>query len=100
MMTKEEFYHYINRGRYPKYLPEQIKEGIPENNCSAIVLTSSNKVLLAKYEHGKWQQAHFTSAADNGIYPSQEIYYSDIEDDIIYWTDGQAKDRSRGQNDD
>ena len=95
-MTKEEFFNKINIGRFPKYVLSQIKEGKPEKDCSAIVCTESESILLAKYEYGKWQQAHFTSAtsATSG-YPSQSIYYTDIKEDIIYWTDGKAEDRTK-----
>ena len=30
-------------------------------------------------------------------YPSQNIYYTDIKENVIYWTDGEAKDRTREQ---
>lgn len=94
-MTKEEFYKNVNRGRYPKYVFEQIKEGCPEHDCSAIVCTESDKVILAKYENGKWQQVHFTSTRWSA---PQKIYYDDIEEGIKYWTDGEATDCSRKQN--
>lgn len=92
-MTKEEFYKQVNKGRYPKYVFSQIKEGIPDHDCTALVYTSSDNVVIAKYENGKWQQAHFTSAK----FGKQKIYYDDIEEDVIYWTDGTAKDYSRKQ---
>lgn len=93
-MTKEEFYKQINKGMYPKYVFSQIKEGTPKKNCSSIVCTASDRLLLAKYQDGKWKQAHFptTEYRDN-----QEIYYTDIDEDIVYWTDGEAEDRSRKQ---
>lgn len=86
-MTKEEFIERVNEGRYPKYVLSQIKEGEPSENCSAIVCTLSNKILLAKYENGKWSQACFTTP---GGYTSQRIYYIDINEDIRYWTEGEA----------
>lgn len=92
-MTKEEFFNKINRGRFPKYVLSQIKERKPEKDCSAIVCTESESILLAKYEYGKWQQAHLTSATSG--YLSQSIYYTDIKEDIIYWTDGEAEDKTK-----
>jgi len=94
-MTKEEFLHEINAGRYPKYILSQIKEGKPEKDCSSIVCTSSNNIVLAKYENGKWHQAHFRTATF--VYPSQSIYYTSIKEDVIYWTKGEAKDITRKQ---
>lgn len=97
-MTKEEFYERVNIDRYPKYVFDQIQDGTPENDCAAIVCTESDKILLAKYEDGKWRQAHFTSPSrDYCGTSSQSIYYADIKEDIIYWTDGDAKDYSRKQ---
>lgn len=93
-MTKEEFYKQINKGRYPKYAFSQIKEGTPKKNCSSIVCTASDRLLLAKYQYGKWEQAHF-STTEYGC--KQGIYYTDINEDIVYWIDGEAEDRSREQ---
>ena len=92
-MTKKEFLYQINRWRCPKYILSQIKGGQPKKDCSAIICTASDRILLAKYENGKWQQACFTHATSG--YPSQNIYYTDIKDNVIYWTDGEAKDYSR-----
>ena len=91
-MTAGQFYEQINRGRYPKYIFSQIKEGTPEHDCVALVCTSSDNILIAKYENGKWQQAHFTSTKFGG---RQEIYYDDIEGEVIYWTDGTPEDYSK-----
>jgi hypothetical protein len=52
--------------------------------------------LLAKYQYGKWEQACFSTTEYGG---KQEIYYTDIDEDIVYWTDGKAEDRSREQFD-
>ena len=97
-MIKEEFYKQVNKGRYPKYVLSQIKEGKPEKDCSSIVCTASGSMLLAKYENGIWQQAHFSGSCSG--YPSQHIYYTDIKEDVIYWTDGEAEDTTREQNSD
>ena len=94
-MTKEEFYKQVNYGRCPKYVFSQIKEETPEHDCAAIVCTKSGKTMIAKYENGKWQQAHFTSAKFRG---RQEIYYDDITEKVVYWTDGKAEDYSRRQH--
>lgn len=88
-MTKEEFLERINRSRYPKYVLSQIKEGTPDHDCVALVCTSSDNLAISKYENGKWKQAHFTSTKFGG---KQEIYYDDIEGDVIYWTDGAPED--------
>lgn len=96
-MTKEEFYKQVNRGRYPKYVLSQIKEGKPKIDCSTIVCTASDKILLAKYENCNWYQACFTKGCD---YISQHIYYKDIKEDVIYWIDGKAEDTTRKQFDD
>lgn len=96
-MTKEEFYKQINKGRYPKYVFSQIKEGTPKKDCSSIVCTESDKLLLARYQYGKWEQACFSTTEYGG---KQEIYYTDIDEDIVYWTDGAAEDCSREQFDD
>ena len=96
-MTKQEFYKKVNWERYPKYVFSQIKEGKTEKDCSAIICTASDKMFLAKYEDGIWRKACFTST-DRCIYnfvPSQRIYYTDIAEDVIYWTDGKAEDYSR-----
>lgn len=90
-MKKEKFYEIINFGRYPKYALSQIKEGKPTKNCVSIVCTASGNILYAMYENGKWYQTYFTSA------PDQRIYCLDINEDVIFWTDGEAKDRSREQ---
>lgn len=95
-MTKEEFYQQINRSRFPKYTFSQIKEGIPDHDCVALICTSSDHVIIGKYENDKWRQVCFTSTK-NG--QRQEIYYVDIESDVIYWTDGPAEDTSRAQRD-
>lgn len=89
-MTKNEFHRQINQGRYPKFLFSQIKEGVPKKDCSSIVCTTSDRLLLAKYQYGKWEQAHF-STTEYG--DKQEIYYTDINENIVYWTDGEAEDR-------
>lgn len=91
-MEKEEFFEHINRSRYPKYLFSQIKEGTPDHDCVALVCTSSDNVLIAKYENSKWQQACFTSPNE---YTKQETYYVDINGDVVYWTDGKPEDCSR-----
>ncbi len=97
-MTKEEFYKRVNQGRYPKYYLSQIKKGgKPQKECSAIICTETDHILLAKYENGSWQQAHFTSAATGPGYSSQSIYYTAIHEKVIYFTDGKAKDSSRPQ---
>ena len=93
-MTKEEFYKRVNEGRYPKYVLSQIKEGKPEKDCSTIVCTASDKILLAKYENCNWYQACFTNAS---YYTPQRIYYIDIKEDVIYWIKGEAKDKTRKQ---
>ena len=90
-MTKEEFYKQVNFGCYPKYVLSQIKEGKPTKDCSSIVGTASGNIMLAKYENGKWYQACFTSA------PDQRMYYTRINEDVIFWTDGEAEDTSREQ---
>lgn len=90
-MTKEQFYKAVNNGRYPKYVFSQIKEGNPTKDCASIVCTVSGNILLAKYENGKWYQACFTSA------PDQRIYYMRINEDVIFWTDGEPEDKSRKQ---
>ena len=79
-MTKEEFYKQVNKGRYPKYVLSQIKEGKPKKDCSTIVCTASDKILLAKYENCKWHQACFTSGSYDTL---QHIYYVDINEDVI-----------------
>ena len=91
-MTKEEFLEHINRSRRPKYILSQIKEGTPDHDCVSIVCTSSDNIVIAKYENGKWQQACFTSPDE---YTKQEIYYVDIKGDVAYWTDGEPEDCSR-----
>ena len=91
-MTKEQFYKAVNNGRYPKYVFSQIKEGNPTKDCASIVCTVSSNILLAKYENGIWYQAGFTSA------PDQRIYFTRINENVIFWTDGEAKDTSRKQN--
>ena len=88
-MTKEEFCEHVNRSRYPKYVLSQIKEETPDHDCVALICTSSDNVVIAKYENSKWQQAHFTSTKFGG---RQEIYYDDIKEDVIYWTDGAPED--------
>ena len=90
-MTKEEFYEKINRACYPKYFLSQIKEGKPTKDCASIVFTASGNILLAKYENGEWYQACFTST------PDQRIYYMRINEDVIFWTDGEPEDKSRKQ---
>ena len=97
-MTKEEFYKQVNKGRYPKYVFSQIKEGKPMKDCSSIVCTASGSILLAKYENEIWQQAHFSGCYS--VYPSQHIHYTNIEEDVIYWIDGEAKDTTKEQNSD
>ena len=91
-MTKEEFLEQINISRCPKYTISQIKEGAPDHDCVSIVCTSSDNIVIAKYENGKWQQACFTSTDE---YTKQEIYYVDIKGDVAYWTDGEPEDCSR-----
>ena len=88
-MTKEEFLEQINISRYPKYTILQIKEGIPDHDCVSLVCTESDKTAIAKYENGKWQQAHFTSTKFGG---RQEIYYDDITENVVYWTDSAPED--------
>lgn len=90
-MTKEQFLEEINFSRYPKYTLSQIKEGKPKEDCASIICTASGRILLAKWEYGKWQQAHFTSTRYGG---KQEIYYTDIDEGVIFWTDEKAKDYS------
>lgn len=94
-MTRGQFFHKINFGRYPKYTNSQIKEGTPKNDCVALACTESDKVIIAKYENGKWRQAHFTSTRFGG---RQEIYYDDVAENVVFWTDGEPKDLSRQQN--
>ena len=91
-MTKEEFCEQINISRWPKYTVSQIKEGTPDHDCVCIVCTESNKTAIAKYKNGKWEQAHFTSTKFGG---RQEIYYDDITEKIVYWTDGEPEDSTR-----
>ena len=91
-MTREEFFEHINRSRYPKYVFSQIKEGTPDYDCVSIVCTSSDNIVIAKYENGKWQQAHFTSTEFGD---RQEIYYDDITEKIVYWTTGAPEDYNR-----
>ena len=91
-MTKEEFYEKINHACYPKYFLPQIKKGKPTKDCASIVCTASGNILLAKYENGTWYQACFTSD------PDQIICFTRINEDVIFWTDGEAKDTSRKQN--
>lgn len=93
-MTKQDFCTRINQGLYPKYVLSQINEGTPKKDCSALVCTESGGLMLAKYEHGKWQQAHFTTT-EYGV--KQRVYYTDIKEGILYWTDEEPKDRSRKQ---
>ena len=90
-MNKEQFLEKINFSRYPKYTLSQIKEGNQKEDCCSIICTLSDHILIAKWEYGKWQQAHFTSTRYGG---KQEIYYTDINEDVIFWTDGNAKDYS------
>lgn len=97
MMTKDQFLKEVNFGRYPKYVISQIKEGKPEQDCSSIVCTFNGNILLAKYEGGRWQQAHFTSTDGYYYHPPQRLYYDDIREGIIYWIDGEPTDCSRGQ---
>ena len=101
-MTKEEFYEKINRGRYPKYVLEQIKEGTPPKNCSSIVCTASDKILIAQFMDGKWKQVCFHTMSTPGFIDyhtaRQTTYLTDIYENIQYWTDGEAKDYSREQN--
>lgn len=87
-MTKEEFLEQINISRCPKYTISQIKEGVPDHDCVSIVCTSSDNIVIAKYENGKWKQAHFTFMSGG----RQEIYYDDIIEKIVYWTDGAPED--------
>ncbi len=87
-MTKEEFYEKVNFARYPKYVLSQIREGKPTKDCASIVCTTSGNILLAKYENGEWYQACFTSS---------NIYYMRINEDVIFWTDGKAEDKSGKQ---
>ena len=96
-MTKEEFYKRVNKGLYPKYVLSQIKEGKPKEDCSTIVCTASDKILLAEYENGNWHQVCF-----NGSYHHNPhgIHYIDIKEDIIYWIEGEPKDTTRKQSDD
>lgn len=91
-MTKEEFLEQINISRHPKYTISQIKEGTPDHDCISIVCTSSDNVVIAKYENGKWQQACFTSPDE---YTKQRTYFIDIKGNIIYWTDGTPEDYNR-----
>ena len=90
-MTKEEFYKQVNKGRYPKYVLSQIKEGKPKEDCSTIICTASDKMLLAKYENDNWHQVCFSSCN----YASQHTYYIDIKEDVIYWIEGKAEDTTR-----
>jgi len=92
MITKQEFYEKVNRGCYPKYILSQIKEGKPQKNCASIICTYSGNILLAKYENGKWCQACFTDG------PYQCVYYRSIDEEVIFYIDGKAKDTSRKQN--
>lgn len=96
-MGKEEFYKAINKGRYPKYVFSQIKEGKPDKDCAALVCTESGRAVIGQFKDGKWQQAHFSSTEGGR---KQEIYYSDIKEEVVYWTDGKAEDTSRDQFDD
>ena len=82
LAKKEEFLKNVNFGRYPKYEITDIREGKPDKDTTATVLTENDKMYLAKYEDGKWQQAHFTSTKFGEC---QQIYYTDIDDNIIYW---------------
>ena len=93
-MTKIGFYSKVNYGRFPKYILSQIKDSTPQNNCVAIVCTESDRILIAKYEYGIWKQAHFSSTEDGY---EQEIYHSNIDESIKYWTDGKPEDRTRKQ---
>ena len=93
-MTKEEFFKLINDGRYPKYVFSQIKENAPNEDCGAIVCTESGRVAYAKFENGKWQQAHFTSP---DRFRKQEIYWTEIQEEVVFWTEGEAEDRSSEQ---
>lgn len=93
-MTKEEFLRQVNKGRYPKYTFSQIKDGIPDKDCNAIICTESDSILLAKYQNGVWQQACLESTED--VF-KQEMYYANINEGIIYYIDGEAEDCSREQ---
>jgi hypothetical protein len=97
-MTKEQFLKEINRGRYPKYVLSQIKSGKPRKECSAIVLTATGSMLLAKYENGVWQQVHVYNTGPN--YPSQDFNWTEIKEKVVYWTSGEARDSSRQQFED
>ena len=90
-MSKEEFLEKVNFGRYPKYVFSQIKEGNPIKDCASIVCTAYGNIVLAKYENEKWYQACFTSA------PYQRIYYMEITEDVIFWIDVKAEDKSMEQ---
>jgi hypothetical protein len=90
-------YYYTISQEILSFKSSHIKEGKPYKDCASIVLTESGSILLAKYENNKWQQCHFTHASSD-TYPSQDIYYTDIKEKVIYWTDGEAKDYSRKQN--
>lgn len=86
-MTKEEFLQEANFGRNPKFTMDDVHSGIPKKDGGGfIVLTSSGNIILAKYESNRWSQAHFTEARSVS-YPksSQEIYFTDIKEEIIYW---------------
>lgn len=101
-MSKEEFYEKINQGRYPKYVFAQIKEETPSKNCSSIVCTASDKILIAQFEDGKWKQVCFHTMSTPSFFDynsgQQTIYLTEIDENIRYWTDGKAEDYSRKQN--
>lgn len=92
-MTKEEFLDIANFSRYPKYTLSQVREGNPNKDTIAIAVITSGSLLIGKYEGGKWSQAHVTST----IYgDKQEIYYEEIEEEILYWVEGDGEDYSKG----
>jgi len=81
-MTKEEFYKRVNEGRYPKYVLSQIKEGKPNKDCSSIVCTASDKMLIAQFMDGKWKQVCFHTMSTPGFFDHnsgrQTAYLTDI----------------------
>ena len=57
MTTKEEFLENVNFRRYPKFKFQDIHEGNPARDTTAIVLTCSNNIEVCKYKSGEWYRA-------------------------------------------